>query len=95
MTLEVCHAVHVLEEAFKLYSAPEIINTDQGSQFTATIFVDCVEAKGFRLSMDGRGAWRDNVFIERVWQPVKYECVYLYAYDSVKDAKHSIHKYLD
>jgi putative transposase len=95
ITLEACHAVDVLEEAFKLYGTPEIINTDQGSQFTATIFVDCVEAKGCRLSMDGRGAWRDNVFIERVWRSVKYECVYLYAYDSVKDAKHSIQKYLD
>ena len=73
ITLEACHAVDELEEAFKLYGTPEIINTDQGSQFTATIFVDCVEAKGCRLSMDGRGAWRDNVFIERVWRSVKYE----------------------
>ena len=95
ITLEACHAVDVLEEAFKLYGTPEIINTDQGSQFTATIFVDCVEAKGCKLSMDGRGAWRDNVFIERVWRSVKYECVYLYAYKSVKEAKHSIKKYLD
>ena len=95
ITLEACHAVDVLEEAFMLYGVPDIINTDQGSQFTATIFVDCVEAKGCRISMDGRGAWRDNVFIERVWRSVKYECVYLYAYDSVKDAKHSIQKYLD
>ena len=62
---------------------PEILNTDQGSQFTGTAFVDLVQQHGIQLSMDGKGAWRDNVFVERLWKSVKYEEVYLHAYDSV------------
>jgi putative transposase len=95
ITLEACHAVDVLEEAFKRYGVPEIVNTDQGSQFTAVTFVDAVEAKGSQLSMDGKGSWRDNVFVERLWKSVKYECVYLHAYDSVQEAKSSILEYFD
>lgn len=95
ITLEACHAVDVLREAFNRHGTPEIVNTDQGSQFTSQEFVQTVKDQGCRLSMDGRGAWRDNIFIERLWKTVKYEEVYLYAYDSVADAKRSIMKYFD
>ncbi len=95
ITLEACHAVDVLREAFNRHGTPEIVNTDQGSQFTSQEFVQTVKYQGCRLSMDGRGAWRDNIFIERLWKTVKYEEVYLYAYDSVADAKRSIMKYFD
>lgn len=95
ITLEACHAVDVLQEAFNRHGSPEIVNTDQGSQFTAAEFVKAVENRGCRLSMDGRGAWRDNVFVERLWKSVKYERVYLHAYDSVTEARASIMQYLD
>ena len=95
ITLEACHAVDVLQEAFNRHGTPEIVNTDQGSQFTAAEFVQVVEGRGCRLSMDGRGAWRDNVFVERLWKTVKYERVYLHAYDSVNEARKSIMQYLD
>lgn len=95
ITLEACHAVAVLEEAFARHGTPEIINTDQGSQFTAEEFVQAVKDRGCRLSMDGRGAWRDNIFVERLWRTVKYEEVYLHAYDSVREARTSIQRYLD
>jgi putative transposase len=90
ITLEACHAVDVLQEAFRRYGAPEIVNTDQGSQFTAIEFVTAVKDMGCKLSMDGRGAWRDNVFVERLWKSVKYERAYLHAYDTVSDARKSI-----
>ena len=76
ITLEACHAVDVLQEAFNHHGTPEIVNTDQGSQFTAEEFVQAVQERGCKLSMDGRGAWRDNVFVERLWRSVKYEEVY-------------------
>lgn len=94
ITLEACHAVAVLEEAFARHGTPEIINTDQGSQFTAEEFVLAVKYRGCRLSMDGRGAWRDNIFVERLWRTVKHEEVYLHAYDSVSEARTSIQRYL-
>ena len=94
-TLEACHAVDVLEEAFTRYSTPEIVNIDQGSQFTATMFVDAVKVRGCQISMDGRGAWRDNVFIERLWRTLKYEEVYLHAYDSIAQARHGIDRGLN
>jgi putative transposase len=94
ITLEACHAVDVLKEALLHYSAPDIVNTDQGSQFTAQDFVDTVHAAGCQMSMDGRGAWRDNVMVERLWRSVKYEHVYLTAYDNVLQAKQEIAKYL-
>ncbi|WP_410451454.1 IS3 family transposase [Paraburkholderia sp. 31.1] len=95
ITLESCHAVEALEEAFAKYGLPEIVNTDQGSQFTATEFTDAVLSRNVLLSMDGKGAWRDNVFVERVWRSVKYEEVYLKAYDSVSHARRSIGNYLN
>jgi putative transposase len=75
ITMEACHAKEVIEQAFTRFGVPEIVNTDQGSQFTAEEFTQAVLDGGCKLSMDGRGAWRDNVFIERLWRSVKYECV--------------------
>jgi putative transposase len=95
ITLESVHAVEALQEAYTRFGKPEIVNTDQGSQFTAQDFVDVVLNKGVKLSMDGRGAWRDNVFVERVWRSVKYERVYLRAYASVSAARRDIAQYID
>jgi len=94
ITLEACHATQVLERAFARYGTPEIVNTDQGSQFTAEEFTKVVLNKGCQLSMDGRGAWRDNVFVERLWRSVKYERVYLKAYDSVSAVRTDVADYL-
>jgi putative transposase len=93
ITLEACHAVDVLKEAFANFPKPEIVNTDQGSQFTAKDFVDLVKDNGCKVSMDGRGAWVDNVMVERLWRSVKYERVYLRAYDSVAIAQADIAEY--
>ena len=95
ITLEADFCVDALEEALARHGKPEIFNTDQGSQFTATEFTDAVHARGCKLSMDGRGAWRDNVFVERLWRSVKYERVYLRAYDSVSHARADIADYLN
>jgi len=92
--VEAVHAVEALQEAYARFGRPDIVNTDQGSQFTAQEFVDAVIGHGVQLSMDGRGAWRDNVFVERVWRSIKYERVYLRAYDSVSDARTDIAQYI-
>ena len=94
-TLEAHHAVEIMEEAFARYGMPEIVNTDQGSQFTAAEFTDVVLSRGIKLSMDGKGAWRDNVFVERLWRSVKYERVYLKGYDSVSEARTDVADYFD
>ena len=94
-TLEATHAREVIEDAFRRHGVPEIIKTDQGSQFTAEEFTSVVLAKGCKLSMDGRGAWRDNVFVERLWRSVTYERVYLKAYDSVSAARADVADYLE
>ena len=94
ITLEAMHAVDALQEAYRRFGRPDIVNTDQGSQFTAQEFVDAVLGNEVKLSMDGRGAWRDNVFVERVWRSVKYERVYLRAYDSVNAARTDIAEYI-
>jgi len=95
VTMEACHAKEIIELAFAHFGAPAIVNTDQGSQFTAEEFTQAVLARGCQLSMDGRGAWRDNVFIERLWRSVKYECVYLKAYDGVSAARADLGRYMD
>lgn len=95
ITLEAQHAVEAIQEALARHGIPEIVNTDQGSQFTAQDFVDAVQNSGAKLSMDGRGAWRDNVFVERVWRSVKYERVYLRADASVREARADIGQYID
>lgn len=91
MTTDVC--LDALEAAIRGYGCPGILNTDQGSQFTSTAFVECVQHHGIALSMDGKGAWRDNLFVERLWKSVKYEEVYLHAYDTVADAQRHLAAY--
>ena len=88
-------AVAALEEAIARYGVPEIMNTDQGSQFTSGDFIGLLQSHGIRISMDGKGCWRDNVFVERLWKTIKYEHVYLHAYDSVSDARAKLTGYLD
>jgi putative transposase len=88
-------AVEALQEALTRYGTPEIMNTDQGSQFTASDFIGVLQERGIRISMDGKGCWRDNVFVERLWKTIKYEHVYLHAYDGVSDARTKLASYLD
>ena len=95
ITLEACHAKEIIEQAFARYGLPEIVNTDQGSQFTAEEFTNAVLSRGCKLSMDGKGAWRDKVFVERLWRSVKYERVYLRAYGAVSEAKIDVAQYID
>ena len=90
ITMESSFCVAALEDAMARYGKPDVFNTDQGSQFTAAAFTDVLAEKGITISMDGKGAWRDNVFVERLWRSVKYEEVYLRAYESVSDARSSI-----
>ena len=91
MTVDFC--LDAIEAAIRGYGVPEILNTDQGSQFTGTTFVDLVQQHGIQISMDGKGSWRDNVFVERLWKSVKYEEVYLHAYDSVAEARQGLQRY--
>jgi putative transposase len=95
ITMEVDFCIEAVEEAMARHGKPEIFNTDQGSQFTSAAFTGLLADNGIRISMDGKGAWRDNVFVERLWRSVKYEEVYLKAYDSVAEARASIGRYLD
>ena len=94
-TLTADFCVEALEDAIAQYGTPEIVNTDQGSQFTSLEFVTAVRSRGIALSMDGQGCWRDNVLIERFWRSLKYEEVYLHAYDTVSDARAGIARYVD
>src|SRR5919106_2034525 len=94
ITLEAAFCIEAVEEALARYERPEIFNTDQGSQFTSAAFTGLLLENAIAISMDGRGAWRDNVFVERLWRSVKYEEVYLRAYDSVSEARISIGRYL-
>jgi putative transposase len=94
ITMEVEFCLDAVEEALAKYDTPEIFNTDQGSQFTSVGFTGLLRDKGIAISMDGKGSWRDNVFVERLWRSVKYEEVYLRAYDSVTEARASIGRYL-
>ena len=95
ITMEAAFCVETLEDALARHGKPEIFNTDQGSQFTGAAFTSVLIKNGIAISMDGKGAWRDNVFVERLWRSVKYEEVYLRAYDSVTEARRSIGRYLD
>jgi putative transposase len=87
-------AVAALEEAITKYGVPEIMNTDQGSQFTGGEFIGVLQRHAIRISMDGKGCWRDNVFVERLWKTIKYEHVYLHAYDGVSEARAMLTTYL-
>jgi putative transposase len=94
ITLEAAFCIEAVEEALAHYGRPEIFNTDQGSQFTSHDFTSVLSKNSIAISMDGKGAWRDNVFVERLWRSIKYEEVYLRAYDSVSEARASIGRYL-
>src|SRR3989441_2658955 len=95
ITMEEVFCVETLEDALARHGKPGIFNTDQGSQFTGAAFTGLLAGHGIAISMDGKGAWRDNVFVERLWRSVKYEEVYLRAYESVGQARASIGRYLD
>jgi putative transposase len=94
ITMEVDFCIEAGSEALARHGKPDIFNTDQGSQFTSTGFTGLLIDNAIAISMDGRGAWRDNVFVERLWRSVKYEEVYLRAYDSVGEARASLGRYL-
>ena len=91
MTTDFC--AEALEEAITKYGRPEIFNTDQGSQFTSEEFTGLLKANNIAISMDGKGRWMDNVFIERLWRSVKYEHVYLHSYDSIADLRQGLKTY--
>ncbi len=94
ITLDSAFCIAALEEAIARYGCPTIMNTDQGAQFTSAAFTGLLLDHGIRISMDGRGCWRDNVFVERLWRSLKYEEVYLHAYDSVSAATAGLGHYL-
>lgn len=93
LTTDFC--IDAVEEAIAMFGVPEIFNTDQGCQFTSIDFVTMLKNNGIQISMDGKGAWRDNVIVERFWKSIKYEEVYLRAYDSTSEAKHFIGRYVN
>jgi len=95
ITMEARFCIETLEEALSRNEKPEIFNTDQGSQFTSEAFTGRLKENGIAISMDGKGRWRDNVFVERIWKSIKYEEVYLHAYASVSEARTSIGRYLE
>jgi putative transposase len=95
ISMDTSFCVEALEEAVARYGKPAIMNTDQGSQFTSEAFTRAILDKQIKLSMDGKGCWRDNVFVERVWRSIKYEEVYLHAYATVNEAKAGIKRYIN
>ena len=95
ITMDTSFCLDALEEAVEKYGTPDIMNTDQGSQFTSLAFTQNLKDNDIRISMDGKGAWRDNVFVERLWKSVKYEHVYLHAYESTSEAKSKIGHYFE
>jgi putative transposase len=95
ITMDVSFCIEALEEAISQYGKPDIFNTDQGSQFTSEAFTGRLKQEGIDISMDGKGRWCDNVFVERLWRSLKYEHVYLYAYESVAEARSKIGRYLE
>jgi len=94
ITLSADFCVEALEEALARHGKPEIFNTDQGSQFTSQVFIERLKSERIAISMDGRGRWVDNVFVERLWRSVKYEEIYLRAYETVSQARAGISRYL-
>jgi putative transposase len=95
ITMHTDFCIEAVEEAIARYGKPEIFNTDQGSQFTSEEFTGLLKDNGIAISMDGKGCWRDNVFVERLWKSVKYEAVYLHAYDSVSHARNALKRYFE
>jgi putative transposase len=94
ITLDSAFCVDAVEDALARYGRPDIVNTDQGAQFTSAAFTGLLHDQGIAISMDGQGCWRDNIFVERLWRSIKYEEVYLHAYVSVSEAKAGIGRYL-
>jgi putative transposase len=94
ITLEVDFCIEAVEEALARHGTPKIFNSDQGSQFTSTYFITGLAARAIRISMDGKYASRDNVFVERLWRTIKYEEIYLRAYASVSEARGYIGHYI-
>jgi putative transposase len=94
-TLDASFCLEALEEALERYDAPEVFNTDQGAQFTSEAFTGLLALRGVAISMDGRGRWMDNIFIERLWRSVKYEEVYLKGYESIPEARRELAAYFD
>ena len=95
ITMDTSFCIEALEDALCQYGKPEIFNTDQGSQFTSEAFTGRLKDEGIQISMDGKGRWADNVFVERLWRSLKYEHVYLHAYESVGEARRKIGCYLE
>ena len=93
-TLDPDFCLQALHQALQV-STPEIFNTDQGSQFTSADWIDELKASNIKISMDGKGRWMDNVFIERLWRSLKYECVYLNAFDNMRDAKQQLNFWIE
>jgi putative transposase len=94
-TMDTRFCIEALQEAIEKYGCPNIFNTDQGSQFTSADFTDYLLERGIKVSMDGRGRWIDNVFIERLWRSLKYEEVYLHAYEDLVAARKGIKAYFE
>jgi putative transposase len=95
ITMDVSFCLEALDEALAKHGRPEIFNTDQGSQFTSEAFTGRLRENNIAISMDGKGSWRDNVFIERIWRSIKYEEVYLHAYQSAQEARTSLRRYIE
>ena len=93
-TMDVEFCIEALEEALARFGKPEIFNTDQGSQFTSPRFTGVLQQAGVRISMDGRGRWMDNVFIERLWRSLKYECVYLHAFETGSELRAGLSRWI-
>ena len=94
-TLDVVFCLSALEEELSLYGKPDIFNTDQGGQFTSISFTDILKSHNIKISMDGKGCWMDNVFIERLWRSLKYECIYLQGFDNVVQLREAIANWLE
>jgi putative transposase len=93
VTMDVEFIMDALEEALETYGCPTIMNTDQGSQYTSARFIQALQDQGIQVSMDGKGAWRDNIFVERLWRSVKYEDIYLHAYETPNEVKQGLKRY--
>lgn len=93
VTMDVEFIMDALEEALETYGCPTIMNTDQGSQYTSARFIQALQEQGIQVSMDGKGAWRDNIFVERLWRSVKYEDIYLHAYETPNEVKQGLKRY--
>ncbi len=94
-TMDADFCIEALEDAIARYGKPEIFNTDQGSQFTSFAFTNTLRQAGIKISMDGKGRWMDNVFIERLWRSLKYECVFLHAFETGSEARAGIGRWID